>query len=411
MSRIDRQPTRSKHQAALHLWGAVFLLGLLWTCLIANTAMAGPNQPANVSGPIVVVGPKSGPAALLIEAVYRAAMHALKGCAATQAETQHCPKQIIRIAEACSAGNTATGPRQTISARIIALNPSLVFGHPCDRAALRAADAYAAANIPFIAIGARHPDLSDTTRFPTTIQLAPVRGSDAAAMILATKDPHHTPAALCPASGALVIVHDRTRRMRRLAVALQYQINLWLEQNAPQCPSANAIQAKMEFATPLTSTDAVKTILHAPTPETRLTVFAALYPADARVLIHALDTPDGPPHTVIGPTEWTADAPLANEFRVSRLNIRAVKPRFTNSSVDNIEDSHVAKTVAATIDALVAQSAAHLKEIAPPQRDQRVTTWGDNRKAEEKNNKRRFVIPQDQRWQVLSPTKTGTWGQ
>jgi branched-chain amino acid transport system substrate-binding protein len=56
-------------------------------------------------------------------------------------------------------GCTADGGA-TVAAKFIAAKVALVVGHPCSNAALAAAKAYAGSGTVFLAIGARHPDLT-----------------------------------------------------------------------------------------------------------------------------------------------------------------------------------------------------------------------------------------------------------
>jgi branched-chain amino acid transport system substrate-binding protein len=104
------------------------------------------------------------------------------------------------------AGATGEGA----ASALLALAPAVVIGHPCSSAAVAAAALYAKAGVLFIAVGARHPDV--TGRAPAAAPLLRLAGRDdrqgaaAAHWLLA-----HAP------QRRIAIVQDRTAYARAIA--------------------------------------------------------------------------------------------------------------------------------------------------------------------------------------------------
>jgi branched-chain amino acid transport system substrate-binding protein len=95
------------------------------------------------------------------------------------------------------------------AARLVAKGVAIVIGHPCSNAAIAAAGVYARAGIAFVAIGARHPDVTAKRAGSTVFRLGgrdDVQAADTAKFI---QDGAH--------SGKTAIIHDRTIYARRLA--------------------------------------------------------------------------------------------------------------------------------------------------------------------------------------------------
>lgn len=104
----------------------------------------------------------------------------------------------------CTPAGGAAAARRLATAGV-----ALVLGHPCSNAAMAAAKVYAEAGIVFLAVGARHPDLTQRRAGPLVFRLGgrdDRQGADTAAA-LASK----------LAGRRIAIVHDRTRYMRRLS--------------------------------------------------------------------------------------------------------------------------------------------------------------------------------------------------
>jgi ABC-type branched-subunit amino acid transport system substrate-binding protein len=112
---------------------------------------------------------------------------------------------VVRVIEDhCSAeGGTAA------ATQLVAENVRLVVGHPCSNAAIAAARVYATAGVPFLAVGARHPDLTAKRAGPMIFRLG---GRD-------DRQASDTVAAIAAAAKGkrVAIVHDRTRYARSLA--------------------------------------------------------------------------------------------------------------------------------------------------------------------------------------------------
>ncbi len=109
--------------------------------------------------------------------------------------------KIISVDDGCD------GPHAKAAAETLALSkPVAVFGHPCAAAAIAAAPVYAAAQIPFFAIGVRHPALTDKRAGPYVFRFA---GRDDRQGIAAAT------ALLAAAPGKkIAIVQDRTAYAR-----------------------------------------------------------------------------------------------------------------------------------------------------------------------------------------------------
>jgi branched-chain amino acid transport system substrate-binding protein len=95
---------------------------------------------------------------------------------------------------------------RAIAGLLAAKKPAIVIGHPCAAAAMAAAPVYAKANIPFIAIGVRHPGLTDNRAGPGVFRLSgrDDRQGEAAAAALAAAAPGRR----------IAIVQDRTAYAR-----------------------------------------------------------------------------------------------------------------------------------------------------------------------------------------------------
>ena len=100
---------------------------------------------------------------------------------------------------------TAEGAARALVARA----PLLVIGHPCSSAATAAASVYAAARVLFIAVGPRHPDVTQASATAPILRLAgrDDRQGDAAARWLVAHAPRRR----------VAIVHDRTAYARVIA--------------------------------------------------------------------------------------------------------------------------------------------------------------------------------------------------
>lgn len=141
---------------------------------------------AKADGGLAVAAPLSGTYAELGEAISNAVQPATMEDDACQAE-----------------------PAVAVAHKLVALRPGIVIGHPCSSAAIAAAPVYAAAGIPFIAVGARHGDLTDKRAGPNVFRLA---GRDDQQGRVASDF-------LARAGGGrpIAILHDRTFAMSTIA--------------------------------------------------------------------------------------------------------------------------------------------------------------------------------------------------
>jgi branched-chain amino acid transport system substrate-binding protein len=230
--------------------------------LAAAAGLAG-ISPAHAEGEIAVVGPMTG---------QYAATGAAMRAALAPSETRD--DAVMFEDDGCRA-DTAVATAQ----RLVAMRVAVVIGHPCSSAAIAAAPVYAAAGIPVISTGARHPDLTDRRAGPLVFRLAgrDDRQGAVAAELLARL-----------ANGKPVaILHDRTFAMSTLAAATAVA----LEANSPQpLPASSARPAtQLPFVASELNYDALaaKVATLAPGDGVGAVLFAG-YPAEAMVIVKAL---------------------------------------------------------------------------------------------------------------------------
>ncbi|MEO1282216.1 MAG: hypothetical protein AAFV69_10820, partial [Pseudomonadota bacterium] len=216
-----------RQSKALQFWGA-FLILAAGSYSISTSAQAHTAADAPL---IIVTGPTDGPYAILTREALAGAEHATAHCEAknlspsgVRARSLVRDRRCARVAlvvHACGSGAAQQATLDTTLLNIIGRRPALVIGHPCDHAALRAADAYQAENIPFIAVGVRDP--SFWKKYPNTAHqaLGANRADEMRALLAiafgpAPKTDHHC---------TLAIAHDQTQRnkarLRQLKAELQ----------------------------------------------------------------------------------------------------------------------------------------------------------------------------------------------
>jgi len=174
----------------LQVCGA-FRFGVLLGAALALEAL-----PASAET-VIVAGPATGRLAATLPAMVSGARKAAAGA----------PIEIIDADDGCDAARAAGAARVIAAGR-----PALVIGHPCPGAAIAAARVYADAGVLFIALGVRHPALTDQRAGPTIFRLAgreDRQGRAAADALIA----------LAP-SGRIAIVQDRTAYARGLTAAI-----------------------------------------------------------------------------------------------------------------------------------------------------------------------------------------------
>ena len=172
------------------------------------------------------------------------------------------PRPDVHVeADRCAASGGADAAR-----RLVAKGVKLVFGHPCASAAMSAAKVYAAAGVAFIAVGARHPDLTDKRAGPLVFRLGGRDDRQATDTALALQDRVR--------GRKLAIVHDRTRYQRRLADG----VNVALKGIVADTQVYPIIAAEKGY-------EALITALRVRAPDV---VYLALFPTEARVIANAL---------------------------------------------------------------------------------------------------------------------------
>ena len=205
------------------------------------------------SATVVVAGPSTGRyadrfSAMMMGARRAAAPHSV---------------QIVGIDDGCDAGQAEGAARMAIAEK-----PDLVIGHPCPGAAIAAARVYAEAGVLFIALGVRHPALTDQRAGPTIFRLAgrEDRQGRAAAEALIGLAPN----------GRIAIVQDRTAYARGLTAAI---ITALSEQKMTTPPVVVPIVAgRRDY-------DAEIARVGASPPDA---VFFAGYPSEAAVVLRGL---------------------------------------------------------------------------------------------------------------------------
>jgi branched-chain amino acid transport system substrate-binding protein len=201
---------------------------------------------------VIVAGPATGRLAATLPAMVSGARQAAAGA----------PIEIIDADDGCDAARAAG------AARVIAAGkPALVIGHPCPGAAIAAARVYADAGVLFIALGVRHPALTDQRAGPTIFRLAgreDRQGRAAAEALIA----------LAP-SGRIAIVQDRTAYARGLTAAITAALG---ERRITPPAVVPIVAGRREY-------DAEIARLRASPPGA---VFFAGYPSEAAVVLRGL---------------------------------------------------------------------------------------------------------------------------
>lgn len=166
--------------------------------------LAAAVTPAAAQTVIGVAVPSSGPKTELGQAMLQAVR---AGIAQRTGAGSAAGLRLVEVDDACQA---AAG---TVAAeRLVAERPVLVLGHPCSNAAIAAAKVYARAEVPFVAIGPRAPDLTAKPAGPAVFRIG---GRD-------DREPSDTVAVFAPILRGVrvAVVHDRTAMAHGLAQAV-----------------------------------------------------------------------------------------------------------------------------------------------------------------------------------------------
>lgn len=128
---------------------ALLAAALMWLAGASYGLAADPAEPPL----IVVAGPDTGPNAVITQEVRAGVDEAIADC---RRHWTRCPTTAF-VQHACSSSPEDLDSVAQAVTRIVAREPFLVVGHPCERAARTAAEAYAESGIPFVAVGVRDP--------------------------------------------------------------------------------------------------------------------------------------------------------------------------------------------------------------------------------------------------------------
>jgi branched-chain amino acid transport system substrate-binding protein len=258
--------------------------GLQWYVAAVVAGFVLQAAPGQADSAIVIAGPATGRHAETLTAMAAGAREAFAGR----------PIHMTEVDDGCDAGRAEGAAR-----KIVTDKPDLVIGHPCPAAAIAAAKVYAAAGVLFIALGVRHPDLTDKRAGPTIFRLAgrdDRQGQAAAAELLA----------LAP-QGKIAIVQDRTAYARSLTVAVMGELSA--RKIAP--PAVIPIVAgRRDY-------DAEMQKLKSSPPEA---VFFAGYPSEAAVVLRSLRNA-GIAAALIG-----SDANATDEFGAAAASVDPSTP-------------------------------------------------------------------------------------
>lgn len=225
---------------------------LYWHVAAAWVAVAMLVSPVRADPTIFVAGPATGRHAEALVAMVAGADEAVAGRAI----------RVTEVDDGCDAERAEGAARM-----IVAERPDLVIGHPCPAAAIAAAKVYAAAGVLFIALGVRHPDLTDRRAGPTIFRLAgrdDRQGQAAAAELLAVAP-----------QGKIAIVQDRTAYARVLTAAVTGELS---RRNVPPPVVVPIVAGRRDY-------DAELQKLKISPPEA---VFFAGYPSEAAVVLRSL---------------------------------------------------------------------------------------------------------------------------
>ncbi len=274
----DRATSASRVVVILKVHG---LQGYVAAVVAAFVVQAAPGL---ADSAIVVAGPATGRHAGTLVAMAAGARRAIAGRAIRMTE----------VDDGCEAGRAEGAARV-----IVADKPDLVIGHPCPAAAVAAAKVYAAAGVLFIALGVRHPDLTDKRAGPTIFRLAgrdDRQGQAAAAELLS----------LAP-QGKIAIVQDRTAYARSLTAAVTGELAL---RKSPPPAVIPIVAGRRDY-------DAELQKLKGARPEA---IFFAGYPSEASVVLRSLRKAG------ITATLIASDANATDEFGTAAASVDPSTP-------------------------------------------------------------------------------------
>ncbi len=230
--------------------------------LAAVSGLAG-TVPALAEGEIAIVGPMTGQ-----YAATGAAMRAAVAPSETRDDTVTFEDDACRADAAIATAH-----------RLVAMKAAVVIGHPCSSAAIAAAPIYAAAGVPIISTGARHPDFTDKRAGPLVFRLAgrdDRQGAVAAEFLARLAD-----------GKPVAILHDRTFAMSTLAATAAAALAADAGRQAASTATRPATQ--FPFVASELNYDALAARVAAVAPGDGIgAVLFAGYPSEAVVILKAL---------------------------------------------------------------------------------------------------------------------------
>lgn len=211
-----------------------------------------PAVPAAGVETVFIAGPASGRYASALPAMVAGARRVAAGDAIVLEE----------VDDGCDVARASGAARS-----IAAAKPALVIGHPCPAAAIAAARVYAGAGVLFIALGVRHPALTDQRAGPTIFRLAgrEDRQGEAAADALVSLAPN----------GPIAIIQDRTAYARGLTAAISAALAV---RKRPPPITIPIVAGRRDYGPEISK-------MNAAPPQA---VFFAGYPPEAAVVLRGL---------------------------------------------------------------------------------------------------------------------------
>lgn len=300
------------------VFAAFLILAVAW--LAAGSPKLAAETGAPAAPLIVVAGPESGPNAVITREVRAGVDEEIALCRATQ---PLCPR-VAFTAHACSSAPEDLESVDRAVADILTRNPFLVIGHPCERAARTAAEAYAEAGIPFVAVGVRDPGFLDGFENAPIGRIGANRADEARALISTVEPP-------------VAIVHDRTlRNSTRARLVTDALERGGIPVREPSRPAATLAIV----ASNVSYDDVVAQVVVSKARSVVLLTHAT----EAAVIIRQLRAA-GFEGVISGPGEWVSDGltlALASDHVDGAMfgMVRAVVPLFTPYAISALDSRY-----------------------------------------------------------------------
>ncbi|MEO1205668.1 MAG: hypothetical protein AAFV45_04995 [Pseudomonadota bacterium] len=308
---------------------------------LANLATALAHQ-VNKAPLVIVAGPVEGRYASLTHATRSGVQAAITACQnwttnlKSASRLSHCAR-VETVAHACETGRDGADGFDEKLLQIIARKPQLVIGHPCDQAALKAAEAYQETGIPFVAVGVRDPGFWASGGVATRHAIGANRNDESGALLLQALRGIQSKDGEC----FLAIAHDQTRRNRARLRQLNSRIER-LDVEGMQCDRVNVVRTLRIKASQL-SYDRGAAALTKSAPDAILLLTS---PIEGGSLIRSLAA-IGYTGRVVGPPEWIAEEIWSTgQPRTDRraIEIASALPLFTPFS-ERLRDNQAFATL------------------------------------------------------------------